>query len=169
MFRTRLLAVILMLSALMFSCAGEDGATGPAGTAGTDGNANVIALEFGTQTTTSGTIIYEFTASQGFVDSCLVLGYFKSSAVLTTWYPIPGVGPDANFQTRSYCQRYDATTQRYYVKLVTMAGDPYTTSTTFAVLKLYLVPASVIIPETSRGLLNLSDYNAVREYLNLPE
>ena len=80
MFRTRLLAVILLLSAFLFSCSGEDGATGPAGAAdGTDGNANVIIFEYGTRTTTTGSFSYTFNASSRFVDSCLVLGYYFPS------------------------------------------------------------------------------------------
>ncbi len=168
MFRTRLLAVILVLAAFMFSCSGEDGAIGPAGPAGADGNANVVSYQFASQTTTTGTIIYEFAATQGFVDSCLILGYFKTTAGSVTWYPIPGVGPNALYETRSYCQQANATTQRYYVKLVDMSGAAYMASTTFAVMKLFLVPPSSITIMTSRGV-NLFDYNAVKNYLNLPE
>lgn len=168
MLRSRLLVAILLLSAFLFSCSGEDGATGPAGKNGADGNANVVSYQFASQTTTSGTIVYEFAATQGFVDSCMVLGYFKTTGGSTTWYPIPGVGPDALYETRSYCQQANATTQRYYVKLVNMAGAVYTTSTTFAVMKLFLVPPSSIMIMTSRGV-NLLDCNAVAKYLNRPE
>jgi hypothetical protein len=169
MFRSRLLVAILLLSAFLFSCSGEDGATGPAGKNGADGNANVLSYTYGSRTTTSGTITYAFPASQGLVDSCLVLAYFQMTGYSNLWYPIPGVGPDALFQTRSYCQPANATTQNLYVKLVTMAGATYTTSTTFSAMKIFLVPPSLIVPATSRGQLNLSDYNAVREYLNLSE
>lgn len=173
MLRSRLLVAILLLSAFLFSCSGEDGATGPAGPKGADGadgNANVTAYEFGTRTTTTGTINYQFTATQAHIDSCLVLGYFQSPAAAGNWYPIPGVGPNTLYQTRSYWQATNATTQQYVVKLVTMDGTTaYLTSTTFSKMKLYLVPASVIIPLTSRGLLNVSDYNAVRDYLKLSD
>lgn len=172
MLRSRLLVAILLLTAFLFSCSGEDGATGPTGpkgTDGTDGNANVVMYEFGTQTTTTGMLLYQFEATQGFADSCMYFGYYKTSVGSNTWYPIPGIGPDAAYESRSYIQQSNATAQRYYVKLVNMAGLDYTASTTFAVMKLYIVPPSVIIPITSRGLLNVSDYNAVRDYLNLSE
>jgi len=173
MFRTRLLAAILLLSAFLFSCSGEDGATGPAGKNGKDGNANVIVYTFGSSTTTSGSFAYQFSASAGLVDSSLVLGYFRPSGGYEThWYPVPGLGVGGFYMTRCYWYRTttDPSEYTYYVNLLTPSGSAdYTTSTTFAVFRIVLVPASEIIPLTSRGLLDLSDYNAVREYLNLPE
>ena len=172
MFRRMLLAAVLVLSAFLFSCAGEDGATGPAGKAGEDGNANVVIYEYGTQTTTTGTLIYDFAATQGFVDSCLALGYYQEAGQGTNWYPIPGLGPVNSYMTRSYLTLTDPDpgAYTYYVRLVVPNGSAYyLASTTFTRLKLILVPASVIIPVTSRGLLNLSDYDSVADYLELSE
>jgi hypothetical protein len=169
MFRSRLFVVLLALSAFMFSCSGKDGATGPAGPAGKDGNANVIVFDFPSQTTATGTVYYDFPATEALVDSSVVLAYFQSPLVSNSWYPVPGVGPNASFQTRSYWYPLNAATQRYYLKLVTMAGDAYTTSTTISRMRIYLVPASTLVTITSRGLLDVSDFNAVREYFNLPE
>ena len=74
--------------------------------------------------------------------------------------------------TRSYWYQTTASPSQYsyIVRLLTPSGAAtYTTSTTFTKFKIILVPASVITPLTSRGLLNLSDYDAVAEYLNLSE
>ncbi len=172
MLRSRLLVAVLLLSAFLFSCSGEDGATGPAGAKGadgTDGNANVIIFEYGTRTTTTGSIQYTFNATSAFVDSCLVLGYYFPSTA-PNWYPIPGMGPEALYSTRPWWRASSSTVYSYWVELRSPTGSTlYTTSTTFTKAKIILVPASEIIPLTSRGLLDLSDYNAVREYLNLPE
>jgi hypothetical protein len=173
MYRSRLLAVLLVLSALMFSCSGEDGATGPAGPAGADGNANVTVFQFGSVTTTTGNINYTLLVSQGLIDSSLVLGYYNpSTEAPTAWYPVPGLGSGGSYMTRSmwYQSSTDPSTYLYRVFLLTPSGSAtYTASTTFTKFKIILVPASEIIPVTSRGLLDLSDYNAVREYLNLSE
>jgi hypothetical protein len=174
MYRSRLLAVLLVLSALMFSCSGEDGATGPAGppgadgTDGTDGNANVIVFHFGSRTST-GTIYYPFDITQAVMEQSLVLGYYNPEAIgdTTTYYPVPGLGPWANYMTRCYTYRSSDTQYTYQLSLMTPnGGSNYTTSTVISRFKLIVCPASVI---NSRGLLDLSDYNAVREYLKLPE
>lgn len=175
MFRVKIFAVILVLSALLFSCSGKDGATGPAGKNGTngqDGNANVIVFEYGTRTTTSGMLSYSFTATQGLVDSSLVLGYYVNATFPDWWYPVPGLGTSGLFTTRSYWLADTGTPGqfKYWLNLLTPNGSSdYTTSTTFTKFKIILVPASLVIPVTSRGMLNLSDYNAVSEYLNLSE
>jgi hypothetical protein len=174
MFRTRLLAVILVLPALLLSCSGKDGAMGPNGADGAngrDGNANVIAFEFGTRTTTTGHFTYTFPASPGFIDSSLVLGYSRVEG-FASWYPVPGLGADARYMTRSLWYQSQGSPPQftYLVNLSTPDGSAdYDTSTTFTQFKIIIVPASVIIPITSRGLLSLSDYNAVAEYLNLSE
>jgi hypothetical protein len=174
MLRSRLLVAILLLSALFFSCSGKDGATGPAGkngtngTDGTDGNANVIVYHFGSRTST-GTIYYPFDITQEIMEQSLVLGYYNPEAIgdTTTYYPIPGLGPWANYMTRCYTYRTSTTQYTYQLSLMTPNGaGSYTTSTVLSRFKLLIVPASLV---TSRGSLDLSDYNAVRNYLNLSE
>lgn len=170
MLRSRLLVAILLLSAFLFSCAGEDGATGPAGK---NGNANVIMYEFGPRTST-GSISYTFEIEQAVFERSLILGYYNPQAIsdTTTYYPIPGLGPWANYLTRSYTyiSGTDPSRYTYLVTLMNPNGtDIYATSTVFSKLKLFVVPASVLSAVTSRGLLDLSDYNAVTKYLNLPE
>jgi hypothetical protein len=172
MFRTRLLAVILVLSALLFSCSGKDGATGPAGptgTNGTNGNANVTVFQFGSRASSaSGSFNYSFAATASLIDTSIILAYYMESG-WPNWYIVPGLGPGAEYATRSFW-RYGSNTCLYYVQLSTANGtSDYTTATTFTAFKIFIVPASVITPLTSRGLLDLSDYNAVTKYLNLPE
>ncbi len=165
MHRSKLLAVLLVLSAFMFSCSGEDGATGPAGA---DGNANVIVFHFGSRTST-GTIYYPFNITQEIMEQSLVLGYYNPAAIgdTTTYYPVPGLGPWANYQTRCYTYRSSDTQYTYQFSLMTPNGTgDYLTSTVISRFKLIVCPASVI---NSRGSLDLADYNAVREYLNLSE
>lgn len=176
MFRTKLLGVILVLPALLASCTGKDGPTGPAGTNGTDGtngNANVITFQYGTRTTTTGNIDYPFSASQQLVDSSMVLAYYNpSTEAPTAWYPVPGLGSVGAYMTRGmwFQSAASPSTYTYRLFLMTPSGSgSYTTSTTFTKFKIVLVPASIITPLASMGRLNLSDYNAVAHYLNLPE
>lgn len=170
MTRLRLLGLILVLAAVVYSCSGKDG---PAGPAGRNGNANVIVYQYGTQTTTTGTINYVFDASQGLVDSSLVLAYYNpSTEAATAWYAVPGLGSTGAYMTRSLWYQTTAVPSQYTyrVLLLTPSGSAtYTTSTTFTKFKIILVPASEINSVTSRGMLNLSDYNAVADYLRLSE
>lgn len=174
MHRSRLLAALLVLSALLFSCSGEDGATGPAGppgadgTDGADGNANVIVFHFGSRTST-GSIYYPFTIAQAVMEQSLVLAYYNPEAIgdTTTYYPVPGLGPWANYQTRCYTYKTGDTQYTYQFSLMNPNGvGSYTTSTVISRFRIIVCPASVIY---SRGSINLTDYNAVRECLNLPE
>ena len=168
--RAKLLALILVLAAALYSCSGKDGATGPRGG---DGNANVVVFEYPTRTTTTGSFNYLFNASQGLVDSSLVLAYCNpSTEAATAWYPIPGLGSGGSYMTRSFWWRTtpDPSQYTYAVRLLTPSGSAtYTSSVTFTKFKIILAPASEIIPLTARGILDLSDYNAVREHLGLSE
>ena len=179
MFRTRLLGVCLIPAALIVSCTGKDGPMGPAGTNGTNGingtngNANVMTFEFGSRTTTTGNIDYTFNASQGFVDSSLVLAYYNpSNEAATAWYPVPGLGSTGAYMTRGMYYQTVASPSTYVYRffVLTPSGSAaYTTSLTLTKFKIILAPASIITPLTSPGRLDLSDYGAVTRYLNLPE
>ena len=167
MHRSRLLAVLLVLSAFMFSCSGEDGATGPAGPAGKDGNANVICFSYPAQTS-GGLFNYPFTATVGMVDSCMILGFYQPSTFPTYWYAVPGFGPAAAYQTRFSLAPAGTDAWNYQVVLLSPTGGSYTASTTFNTFKLFLVPPSSITVMTSRGV-NLLDCEAVSAFLNLNE
>ncbi len=167
MYRSRLLASLLVLSALMFSCSGEDGATGPAGA---NGNANVMVFHYGSRTS-AGSLYYTFAVDQEVMEQSLVLGYYNPEAIgdTTTYYPVPGLGPYANYQTRcyTYISGHDPDQYTYQLLLMNPNGvGSYTTSTVISRLRLIVCPASVI---NSRGSIDLTDYNAVREYLNVNE
>ncbi len=169
MLRSRLLVAILLLSAFLFSCAGEDGATGPAGAKGADGNANVIVFTYGTRTGT-GMIQYSVSAAPELVDTSIVIGFYAPSNYPTFWYPVPGLGPINAYSTRNLIAPAGTTAFTYEVQIRTPDGTAsYPTAVTFTKFKIFIVPASVVIPVTSRGLLDLSDYNAVRDFLKLPE
>jgi hypothetical protein len=167
MSRRLLLTAVLLLSAFFFSCSGEDGPVGP------KGNANVVMYNYGSQTTTSGSFNYDFEATQGLVESCIVLGYYNPLDQDTTcYYAVPGLGSNGQYMTRSWWYRTTAvpSTYTYFVRLLNPNGSgTYATSTTFRKFKLILVPASSIVAVTSKGMLDLSDYNAVKNYLKLSE
>jgi len=164
------LASVLLLLGSLLSCSGEDGATGPRGA---DGNANVVVFEYGTRTTTSGNINYEFPASQGLVDSSLVLAYYNpSTEAATAWYPVPGLGSGGAYMTRGmwFQTSIDPSTYWYRAFLLTPSGSAtYTSSVTWTKFKIILVPASEIIPLASVGLIDVNDYRSVRDYFGLAE
>jgi hypothetical protein len=172
--RARLLVLLLVAVAALSSCSGKEGPTGPRGPAGldgangtdgVDGNANVVVYTFGA-VTFAPAYDYYFTATPGRVDSSLVLAYYQPSNFPTYWYAAPGAGPSGTYLTRSlWGPSGTAGTFFYEVLLTTSTGAQYTTPTTWNRFKIYLVPASTIIPSS----VNRADYHAVTKYLNLSE
>jgi len=165
----------LCLIALV-GCKGDEGPTGPQGPAGADGqdgNANIIMFEYGSQTSSFGSLHYVFEASQGLIDSSLVLAYCQSTTPgSTTWYAIPGLGFDGLYMARSYWQQTNISPSEYTyrVRLRTTDGTAaYGTDVTFEKFRIFLAPASSITAGAKSGTLNIADYRSVQEYFNLPE
>lgn len=163
-------ALCLVFVAALYSCAGDDGATGPTGP---EGNANVMLFEFGSRTV-STSIMYPFEVPAELFKNSLVLAYYNPEVLTdtTAYYPVPGLGPYSNYMTRSYYWTVssDADQQYYLVELKVPGGTTnYTTPTVFRKFKIFVIPASAITVATSRGLLDLSDYHAVVDYLKLSE
>ncbi len=108
-FRKSLSIAVPLLAGLLFSSCAKDGATGPTGPAGKDGNANVITRSFTVYDSTWTMGGYSFNPSvnstttwfakvytvvdsaitSGVVDSGMVLVYFRSYSGDSAWVPLP--------------------------------------------------------------------------------
>ena len=141
--------LIIASIVIFYSCKkgdpGPEGQAGVAGPAGPTGNANVRLYSFGSRTITTGTLDDTLQGlSKGFVDSSLVLAYFEVSS---TWYPVPGPGVLAAYNTRYLLFQNNPSPSSYIMRFfLTQPGGtaPYTISTTWDRVKIIIAPASVI-------------------------
>lgn len=141
--------LILASLIVFYSCKkgdpGPEGQAGVAGPAGPTGNANVRLYSFGTRTITTGTLDDTLTnLTKGFVDSSLVLAYFEVSSV---WYPVPGPGVAAAYNTRYLLFQNNPNPSSYIMRFsLTQPNSTaaYTTSVTWDRVKIIIAPASVI-------------------------
>ena len=173
MFRTKLLSSLVVLTVVLSSCKGDVGPTGPSGQNGIDGNANVLLFNFGSQTTTTGSLSYLLNVEQATVDSSLILVYYNpSNEASTAWYQSPGLGSVQAYETRWFIFQTSTGPSQYTLTIRLLLPDgsaAYTASTTFTKVKVILAPASQIIPLIVSGRLDLSNYGAVRSSLGLAE
>lgn len=171
--------ILFMLAAVMHFTACKKGDTGPEGPPGPTGNANVTVYNFGPQTFSAVLNLQLSNISQGKIDSSLLLAYYNpANEAATAWYPIPGLGSGANYETR-YLLYQSATTPAsnytFSLRLVKMDGTAYTTSVTFTKVKIFIVPATVVLPggRQTGGMPNIpvdiNDYHAVCKYYGIEE
>lgn len=153
---------------------GDKGDPGAAGPKGAPGNANVLLYEFGEHTFT-GTLDLEFNISKGRIDSSLVLVYYNPQPeVLSAWYPIPGLGSSADYQTRYILYQINAAPSTYRLRIRLMDPDnasaTYTTAVTFRKVKLIIAPASTIISARFKEQeVDLADYRETSRFFNIQE
>lgn len=129
-------------------------------------------MSFGEKTFTSVVSFDMLGLTKGFVDSSLVLVYYTpSNESPTSWYPCPGLGSGAVYESRYLLYQSNASPEKWTVSLRLMKPDgsgAYTSSTTFTRTRIIFAPASSI--QAGRGTpLDLNDYNAVKNYYNLPD
>ncbi|HEY9559691.1 MAG TPA: hypothetical protein VIR29_02755, partial [Anseongella sp.] len=102
---------------------GEQGPQGPQGPVGDDGNANVILYEFGAKTFTN-TLAMTFTVAKEIVDNSLILVYYNpANEASSTWYPIPGIGSNGNYQTRYFLYQTSSSPSIYTMAIKVMKPD----------------------------------------------
>lgn len=158
----------ILLSILFFSAC-KKGDTGPQGPTG---NADVKMFTFGSQTFTGALGLKLLGLTQGYVDSSLVLVYYNPvPEAATAWYPCPGLGSGGSYETRYVIYRTSTTPEEWMVSIRAVKPDgsgPYPNALTFTKVRIIFAPASSI--QTGRGTpLDLKDYNAVKNYYNLPD
>lgn len=136
------------------------------------GNANVKAFTFGERSFSASSNFEMLGLTKGFVDSSMVLVYYTpSTESVTSWYPCPGLGSGGAYETRYLIYQTNSSPEKWAVsfRLVKPDGSgAYANQVTFTRTKIIFVPASSI--QTGRGTpLDLNDYNAVKNYYNLPD
>ena len=158
--------------------AGQDGATGPAGPtgpmgpagpAGPAGNANVTQYAFGSRTFTTSTNYFVPDLTRAVMDSSMVLVYYNpSNEVETAWYPVPGLGSTAAYETR-YLTYQMGSGYTFNIRLhVPGSTTAYTTAVTWRRLRIFVIPASSIVTlSTAHPDLDMLDYDAVANALGV--
>jgi hypothetical protein len=153
--------------------AGPTGATGPAGPVGpkgVSGNANVVLYEYGSVTFTSSTDYLMTNISRSRIDSSILLTYYNpSTEAATAWYTVPGTGSAATYITRNIWYQTSVTPSKYTMRVYThnFDGTSNTVSKTFTKLRIFVVKSSAILPGGKSVELDLSDQDALCEYLGI--
>lgn len=153
---------------LLASCSKKEGPAGP------PGNANVRVYNFPSMTFTGSINIPIPNLSRGLVDSSVILVYFNPQAeVESAWYPIPGLGSSASYETRFLVYQNAATPTDYIFAIRAMqtgSSSFYTAPLTFRKTRLFLIPANEFntVGRNANGI-DYSDYHAVCRYYNIQE
>ena len=168
--------ILFVLAAVISFTACKKGDTGPQGPAG---NANVTVYNFGEQTFTDVVNLKLSNISQGKMDSSLILAYYNpSSEAATSWYPIPGAGSGAAYQTRYFVYQSATTPVSIYtfsIRTLKADGTAYGSAVTFKKIKIIMAPASAVLAggRQMSGVPNIpvdvNDYYAVCRYYGIEE
>jgi hypothetical protein len=155
-----------LITAFFISCEGPEGPQGPQGEQGIQG-------EYGEQTFTSALNYLMPDISQGRIDSSIVLTYYNpSTEASTAWYAIPGAGSGGGYLLRNFWYQTTIEPSNYSmgVRAQNFDGTSNTTSKTFTKLRIFVVVASEIIPgDATKSAIDLDDYDAVCEFLDIPK
>ena len=159
--------ITTMTLTILFSCSkpenGKDGAPGK------EGNANVTQYNFESKTFTSNTIYSIPNFTQEKFDNSVILCYYLSDNSI--WYPVPGIGQDAFFITRSYFILDLTNKLNINVRLTKGDLTLYNTAVTFAKFKVMIIPSSMAISAKSATRTNLENmsYKEACNHFNVSE
>jgi hypothetical protein len=145
---------------------GATGATGVAGPKGDPGNANVIQITYGSKTHTGSNLIYTLPAAitKDIVEKSIISAYVQTSAGGTAlWYNIPGATTAATYTYRLYSETLANGNNMYIGRVNTTTGNDIFTTT-----RILFIPASTLL-NGRKAAVDLSDYEAVKKYYNLPD
>ena len=162
----KLLSVPLAFLLFMAACTKE----GPAGPAGTNGNANVIVVNHPTDTVGSSEIIEIYlpaSVTPSMIDSGLILVYYFGAVndACEFWYPSPGLGCGGLYQTRWI---YDKLTNAVTLTIRNPDGSAYTgPNRIFAKTKVVIATGTTFL--TGKKDIDFSNYEEVKRYLNLKD
>lgn len=156
-----LLSAVITLS--LFSCKKE---TGPAGPAGTNGNANVKAFLFSNPITNN----WYWTGNLAGVtdlDSSLLLAYAMDANCDGVWYSVPGVGCFANYTTRMSSYSIGSSSTIDFQLLNPDGSFTPHVSYTITKLRIIVAPAGSVI--SGKKELDFNDYHEVCRYYGIKE
>ena len=156
----KLMTAVLMLSSIsFFSCK-----KGDTGAPGADGNANVTQISFAAKTiATGGQITLTLNGiTKAIAEKSMILSYGKASNGL--WYQLPGFSISGLHEYRTFLTAQDPSST---LTLQMVSG---TTAETFDPIRVVIIPANVLV--NGRGSVlpyDISDYESMRAYFNLPK
>ena len=147
---------------------GDKGDTGATGATGVTGNANVIQVTYGSKTYINSNLQYILPAAitKDIVEKSIVSAYVQTSAGGTSlWYNIPGATTGAIYTYRLYSETFTTGLNNMFIGRVNVAT---TGNDTFTTTRILFIPASTLL-NGRRAAVDLSDYEAVKKYYNLPD
>lgn len=147
---------------------GDKGDTGEKGPAGQQGNANVTLYTFGPINITQGYQLNIFNIPKAKMDSSFALVFFKPQGD-GSWYPVPGPGPNNLYQAyyKIVAAGYNTGVFGFLIQLFKPDGTVNKTQYTFNMVRIFLVPATTVIPSGKQAGPDLRDYESVKRYYNI--
>jgi hypothetical protein len=155
---------------------GSPGEQGPIGPQGVAGNANVVLYEYGSTTFTSlvSYLIPDMTVEK--MDTTLVVGYFNPSEYdEDVWISLPGIVAinGNNYIIVNYLASYDADNYSMILTTLNVDGSLNSVSKTWRKFRIFVIPASTVIPaariadlqsDLSNADIDFTDCAAVCDY-----
>ncbi len=144
--------------------AGEAGPAGPAGPAGATGpqgpvgNANVIQISYASRVHSGSELSYTLTGIT--IDQVASSAFFCYVRVAGFWYALPG-NATSSFSYRTFTRATG--TSQFFINRLTGSGNQ-----TFESTRIVIIPANDLRNGRLTSL-DFNDYEAVKEYYNLPD
>jgi hypothetical protein len=170
----KILAIALMLGSLgIYSCTketgpkGDPGVNGTNGTNGVNGNANVTQISFGSKAIPpSGILTLTLPGiTKSIADKSLILTYGLRAGA--GWFSLTGYWIN-NALTKTYISRIFSQDPASAVHFEQLTGPA--TSETFDDIRVLVIPANVLVNgRSAKPPYDITDYESVRQYFNLPK
>jgi hypothetical protein len=155
---------------------GIQGEQGPVGPQGMTGNANVVLYEYGPATFTSvvSYLIPDMTVEK--MDTTLVVGYFNPDEYdEDVWISLPGIVAinGTNYIIVNYLASFDAESYSMILTTLNVDGSLNTSSKTWRKFRIFVIPASTVMPagrvadlhaELGNAGIDFNDYESVCDY-----
>src|SRR3546814_660650 len=105
------------------------------------------------------------TVDKEIVDNSLILVYYNpANEASSTWYPIPGIGSNGNYQTRYFLYQTSSSPSIYTMAIKVMKPDGsavYESPLTFKKIKVIFAEASSIVTGKMNKQVDMQDYNGL--------
>lgn len=153
--------------------AGPAGPTGPAGPAGQNGNANVIQISYAAKTWTAAKgsaqqFVFPSNVTPAIMNSSAILIYMTNgtpnNATSYGWYAIPGIVPANGVEHEFYYE----TTFAGNTAGINIYRKVASTASLSASTRIVIIPANDL-RNGRKGVVDFSDYNAVKAHYNLKD
>jgi hypothetical protein len=157
----KLIAILLMLGIIAVSCKKE---AGPAGTNGTNGNANVKVYGYGPTTFNASNFYFAYFSPAGLTggmfDSSMIISYYSTGS--GSWNVANGMEPLGNYNSIQLTNAGPPANLSFYLR--NADGSNYIgADVTWDSLRIFVIPATSF-RMAQKNHLDFQNYSAVRTF-----